>query len=108
MKITVRELKHLINEIATSIGSERERVDKPVVQFVSALKAAKQPLDTSAKQALVSLMQLSRDEKSGARVQQLLDATKKINAAIDQVIGWLDKMPELTKDPWAGTRKGQS
>lgn len=107
MKITVGQLRQLIREVSTSIGSERERVDKPINQFVKALNAAKQPLNTNAKEALTTLMQLSRDEKSGQRVQQLLDATTKINAAIDQIIRWLDKMPELTKDPWHNVRRGQ-
>lgn len=78
----------------------------PVKSFVANMNSAREALGKAgAQKALADLYQSNSDKAAGAQVEKLLDAVKKIDNSIGTVVQWLEKMPEVTKDPWHQVRK---
>lgn len=111
MKISERQLRHLIREVLEEreldeMSTAQAKVEGPLKDFIASMEQAKQALGKSgAKKALGVLYQQTDDKNAGAKAEQLLGAVNKIENSIDTVIKWLDKMPQLTQDPWAHVRK---
>ena len=112
MRITKSELLALIKE-----SIDKSRLDEvsmgqakamgPLKDFVNNIESARQALGTNgAKKALSALyQQASSDDATQAHIETLLNAVNKLEASLSAVVKWLEHMPELTQDPWAGTRK---
>ena len=111
MKISQRRLRQIIREALEEgdldeMSTQQAKVEGPIKDFVASMQQAKQALGKQgAKKALAVMYQQVQDEKAGKEAEQLLGAVGKIENSIDTVLKWLDKMPELTQDPWSNVRR---
>jgi len=101
-KLTLEQLRQIVSDELDEATMAQAKAQGPLSDLVSSLEQAKQSLGPAgAKKALSALFQQTNDKKAVEHVQRLLEAVTKIAKSIENVRGWLEHMPELTKDPWS-------
>lgn len=90
LKLNEAMLRSLIESVLDEASMDQAKVEGPLKKFMMHMNGAKQ--------ALGELFQQVSDQQASDNCQALLNAVNRIIAAVN-------KMPALTKDPWAHVGK---